>query len=79
MNQKITCKFTCVSVHKRINYNQSNSKYLYEYEFQVVHADSEEHKKYFASTPSGTLKIGAIKDDLFEPGLNYYLDIFQAQ
>jgi hypothetical protein len=79
-NQTVRCKFLCNSVTKTQNWSRGDGapKFVYGYEFSAVYEGSEENKKYFASTPSGNLKINAFKDDLFEPGKEYYLDIQPA-
>ncbi len=68
------CKFQCQSVRKF----KSQGKFLYEAEFYAVTGDSEENKKFFEWTPSGNLKVGVYKEDIFQPGKNYYLDIHEA-
>lgn len=67
------CKFQCVSVRKYKGWS-GTPPFVYEYEFQAVTGNSEENKLFFASTPSGSLKIGAVREDIFEPGHEYYLD-----
>jgi hypothetical protein len=48
----------------------------YTYKFSAVYDDGvPENKEYFDATPFGSLEIGALKNDLFEPGLVYYLDL----
>lgn len=69
----VRAKFTCTSVRKYKGWN-GTPPFLYEYEFQAVTGSSEENKSFFASTPSGSLKMGAVRDDLFAPGQDYYLD-----
>ena len=73
MIQQVRAKFTCMSVRKYKGWS-GTPPFLYEYEFQAVTGPSEENKSFFASTPSGSLKMGAVRDDLFEPGKDYYLD-----
>ena len=70
----VRCKYTCQSVTKRKHWQQKD-RFLFEAEFSAVTDGSEENKKFFEYTPSGTLKIGTYKEDLFEPGKDYYLDI----
>jgi hypothetical protein len=52
---------------------------LYEAEFNAVTDGSEENKKFFEWTPSGSLKIGVYREDIFQPGQDYYLDISEAK
>ena len=82
MEKSITvrCKFRCNHMTKRLDSgSKQDQKFLYEYEFYAVYDDgNEENKKYFAYTPSGSLKVGTFRDDLFEPGREYFLDIIPA-
>lgn len=73
----VRCKFRCNSVEKRLD-NYKEPRFLYTYDFSAVYSGSEENEKFFAYTPSGSLKVGSFKDDLFEPGKEYYLDILPA-
>lgn len=78
---EVRAKFQCFSV-KRYASNVWDSThkamvgngYLYEYEFQPVTGGSPENDQFFASTPGGSLKLTAVRDNLFEPGKSYYLD-----
>ncbi len=83
---KVRAKFTCISVKKYKstvwNGNQASEGFLYAYEFYPVTGGSkasDENKSFFASTPSGELKMSAVRDDLFEPGKEYYLDFLPAE
>lgn len=51
----------------------------YKYEFQAVTGNSEENNKFFASTPGGSISMFAVRDDLFVPGKEYYLDFSPAE
>lgn len=51
---------------------------LWEFGFFVVTDGSAEDKAFFASTPSGQVKLGSVRSDLFEVGRNYYLDFIPA-
>lgn len=75
------CKMVCTSMTKTKNssMNKEEVPFLYSYDFSVVYGDTEENKKFFASTPTGNLKIGAVRDDLFEPGRSYYVDMTLAE
>jgi hypothetical protein len=59
-----------------------NGKYVpsvvYSYEFNVVSSGSEENKKFFAATPSGSMSFSALRDDLFEIDKEYYSDLSPA-
>ena len=68
------CKFVCNRVAKAKGWN-AETPFLYEAEFSTVSDGSEENKKFFAATPSGSLKVGTVKVDVFEVGEEYFLDI----
>lgn len=79
-------KFQCTSVkkYKSARWDETGQKmiadgFLYAYEFQVVSSGSEENKKFYASTPTGSMAMSAVRDDLFVPGEYYYLDFSPAQ
>lgn len=49
--------------------------------FQVVHGNTPENERFFASTPSGTIELGVINPDAaqqFELGKEYYIDFIPA-
>lgn len=72
------CKFTCTSVKKYSAsgwYTEPKADFMYEATFQAVTGGSEENKKFFASTPTGELKVSTVREDLFVPGREYFLDI----
>lgn len=72
------CKFQCSSVTKRKHYN-SEPPFVFDAEFSAVTSGSDENKSFFASTPSGSLKVSTLRDDTFVPGKFYYLDITEAE
>ena len=81
-SKTVRAKFTCTSVTKTVGGRYNNEgKYesgvVYSYRFQAVAGgagSSEENKSFFASTPSGTIELSAVRDDLFEIQKEYYLD-----
>ncbi|VVB50470.1 Uncharacterised protein [uncultured archaeon] len=73
----IRCKFRCDSVKK--TYNAYDKRYLYEYEMYAVTSGSEENVSFWQYTPSGTLKVTGVRDDLFEVGKEYYINIVVAE
>ena len=81
----VRAKFHCVSVTKWMSaaHNLETGKYepcaVFNYKFQAVTSGSEENKKFFASTPSGTIELSAIRGDLFELSKEYYLDFSLAE
>lgn len=72
------CKFQCQSVRKYKHYNP-DPPYVYEAEFSAVTSGSDENKSFFASTPSGKLNVSTYRDDVFQPGKSYYIDISEAE
>lgn len=73
----VRCKYTCNKVVKSTAWSDK-TKFLYEAEFSPVMDGSEENKKFYDATPSGHLKVGTYKQDVFEPGKSYYIDITEA-
>jgi hypothetical protein len=84
MFQTVRAKFYCTSITKYIGFTQNPETGKYEaapafnYKFQAVTSGSEENKKFFASTPSGTIELSALREDLFELNKEYYLDFTPA-
>ena len=78
MEKKVRAKFTCNSVTKYKS-GWGDFPNHYNFEFSAVSSGSEENKKFFAATPSGTVKLSALKEDLFEVGKEYYLDFTPAE
>lgn len=80
----IRTKFVCTGVTKRHGTvwdnvtNQSKMAFVFDAEFQTVYGTSDENKKFFASTPTGTVKLSTYREDSFEPGKEYYLDFTPA-
>lgn len=73
----VRAKFVCQSITKRKNYD-TTKPFLWDYEFNPVTSGSEENKKFYAYTPSGTIKLSSISEALFEVGTEYYLDFTPA-
>jgi len=71
------CKFRCNSVTKTLAV-QSPLEYVYQAEFTAVTCGSKENENFFKWTPSGSLKIGVYKNDIFQPGKEYYIDISEC-
>jgi hypothetical protein len=75
-------KFHCYSMKKYHTTTWVDGKpvlgFLYDYQFNVVSGNSsnkdDENNLFFASTPSGQVNLSSVRDDLFEPGKDYYLD-----
>jgi len=72
----VRCKFYCSSVTKA--YDGYNKRFNYEYRFSAVTSGSEENKQFWQWTPPGSLSVTGVRDDLFVPGQEYFLDIAPA-
>lgn len=72
------CKFRCTSVTKQEHWDKQKG-FLYSAKFQAVYNDSPENKAFFEATPSGSLEVGTYKQDVFEPGKEYFIDIAVAE
>jgi len=70
---KVRAKFKCHSMAKRTGWGAT--PFLYDYKFSAVVDNNAENQAFFAATPSGELSLTAVKDDLFEVGKEYYLDL----
>lgn len=49
--------------------------------FQVVHGNTPENERFFASTPSGTIELGVLNPEAaaqLELGKSYYIDFVPA-
>ncbi len=73
----VRAKFTCSSVTKSLGWG--GNEFHYNYKFQAVTSGSEENKQFFASTPGGNIELTAVRNDLFSPGKQYYLDFKLAE
>lgn len=56
-----------------------SENFLFTAKFTPVTSGSEENKRFYEATPSGTLELSQFKEDLFEPGKDYYLTIEKAE
>ena len=82
----IRAKFKLAEVTTRLSMKQNphtqvwDSIPLNSYKFYVVTGDNEENKKFFASTPSGTIELGIPNPDVkFEIGKEYFVDFVEAK
>lgn len=71
----IRCKFKCTEVTKTAGWKVGGPLFLYAAKFTAVMDDAPENKDFFEATPFGSLTIGTIKHDIFDPGMFYYLNI----
>ncbi|MGA2669817.1 MAG: hypothetical protein ABSF21_00110 [Dehalococcoidia bacterium] len=80
----VRTKFRCnwKSTHTEKTYNREtrveDSIVLYDYNFTTVYTGSEENTKFFAATPSGSLTLSCVRNDLFTINKEYYLDLSPA-
>jgi len=68
---KVRCKMKCSDVGK--NEDGTHSVRMY-----PVTGGSEENESFFKWTPGGELKLCVLKEQNFEPGKEYYVDIEEA-
>ncbi len=78
----VRCKFRCqqktATEQAMWNGHESAPSITYSYKFYVVTSGSEENKAFYAATPAGTLDVSCVKNDLFTPGKEYYLDLVEV-
>lgn len=71
-------KFRIDAITKRKHWNKDQGDFLYDLEASPVTGDSEENKRFFASTPSGSIKLGTVNENAvkgFEPGRYVYVTL----
>lgn len=71
-------KFECVSVTKSKHWDGSG-KFLHTAKLIPVVSGSEENKKFFEATPSGSIEIGQFNEESFVPGKQYYVEFTEAE
>lgn len=78
MPPTVRAKFVCNSKTEFLSTvwegNQPKPGKVWQYKFYVVTSGSEENKAFFASTPTGSIELSSVRDNLFELGKEYYLD-----
>jgi hypothetical protein len=73
----VRAEFQCVGVTKRRGWG--GAEFVYDAEFQAVTANGgDENKSFFAATPSGSVRLSTVRDDLFQVGQHYYVDFAAA-
>ncbi len=73
----VRAKLKCSGITKRVHWSKPG-EFIYHAEFGVVSGDTEENKRFFEATPGGKLELGTLRDDFFEVGKTYYIDITEA-
>jgi hypothetical protein len=71
-DEPIRCKFLCVAAGAEMGWG--DQKLLWSYRFQAVVDGSEENKRFWAATPSGSVELHSVQADVFAVGREYYLD-----
>jgi hypothetical protein len=69
-------KFKCNEIGKRTGWG--DAKFVYGAKFSVVMGNNEENKKFFLSTPSGSIDISTLREDFFEVGEEYFVTFEKA-
>lgn len=69
------CKFVCREITKSKHWDKSKDAFLFVAKFNPVIDGSEENKKFYSYTPSGSLEIGQYSEDIFEVGKEYFIDV----
>ena len=65
-NMTTRCKFKCDLVRDQ------------HVSLSPVYSGSEENKQFFDATPNGLIQLGLYREDVFEPGVDYYVDFTRA-
>jgi hypothetical protein len=73
---KTRAKFKCTEIAKREGWG--DNKVLFGASFVAVGGNSEENKKFFAASPSGSIKIDTVREDHFQVGQEYFVDFTPA-
>lgn len=73
----VRAKYRCTEVTKTMAWNDK-TRFLYRAKFNVVTDGSDENKRFFEYTPSGSIEIGTYKEDHFKVGGEYYVDFSEA-
>jgi hypothetical protein len=77
-NKKVRAKFRCMEMRKSTGGSSKEHPFAWTYHFNAVAEGSEENKQFWHWTPSGSIDLTALRDDLFEVGQTYYLDFTPA-
>jgi hypothetical protein len=75
----VRCMFVCQGITKKLHWDKTKEKFVYEAEFSAISGKDEESTKFFDATPYGSIKVGTFNQDLFEPGKAYYVDFIATE
>ncbi len=73
---KTRCKFICDEISTQ---NCGNEGVAYSALFVPVTTGCPENESFFKWTPNGKIELTTLKDQLFKPGKEYYIDISLAE
>lgn len=76
----VVAKFTVNGVTKRKGWDGKNP-WLYDVKLNPVTGNSEENKKFYASTPSGEITLSTVNEDAanyLEPGKSFFVTFEEA-
>lgn len=74
VKKKVRCKVICNEVAKTAFKNGTTVEKGFKARFSPVYGGSPENDTFFKYTPSGSIELSTIREDLFEAGQEYYLD-----
>lgn len=82
------CKFYCSSKTERLatvyekdettGRPEGKTVSVWDFQFHVVGEGTPEDNLFFASTPTGEMKVTTVRNDTFKIGQKYYLDFTEA-
>lgn len=81
----VRAKFKVIAITKREHYHRNpngTTRTIDDVELQPVTGGSEENKRFFESSPSGSIKLGCLNPEAskqFEIGREYYIDFTLAE
>ena len=74
MHPTVRCKFVCETTTTE----GAGADRRYHAKFRPVHGGSPENESFWRWTPAGAFEVWSLRDQSFEPGKEYYLDITPA-
>lgn len=70
-------KFICTTITKSRHYD-GTGRLLYTAKLLPVTQGSEENKRFFYATPSGSIELGSFSEEHFEVNKEYYIDFLEV-